>query len=109
MRTTITRGIRLASSALLLTTGLAAQGPPAPRPVAAAAEPLADGQRDFDFEFGSWDAHLRRLVNPLSGSTEWVEYRGLSVVNKVWEGRANLGEIMLWLRGRFSAENVYSA
>ncbi len=51
-----------------------------------------DGQHDFDFEFGRWKAHLRRLVHPLSGSQEWVEYDGTSVVNKVWNGRANLGE-----------------
>jgi hypothetical protein len=51
-----------------------------------------DGQHDFDFEFGSWKAHLKRLVHPLSGSNTWVEYDGTSVVNKVWNGRANLGE-----------------
>ena len=54
---------------------------------------LRDGQHDFDFEFGSWDVQLRRLVNPLSGSNEWVECTGLSTVRKVWDGRANLGEL----------------
>lgn len=49
-------------------------------------------QHDFDFEFGSWKAHLRRLVHPLSGSHEWTEYDGTSVVRKVWNGSANLGE-----------------
>lgn len=53
---------------------------------------LRDHQHDFDFEFGSWNAHLRRLVHPLSGSDEWVEYDGTSVVRKVWNGAANLGE-----------------
>ena len=55
--------------------------------------PLRDGQHDFDFEFGSWDVRLRRLVNPLTGSAEWVECSGLSTVRKVWDGRANLGEL----------------
>jgi hypothetical protein len=32
-------------------------------------------------------------VNPLSGSKEWVEYTGTSVVRKVLEGRANLVEL----------------
>jgi hypothetical protein len=51
-----------------------------------------DGQHDFDFEFGEWKAHLKRLLHPLSGSHTWVEYDGTSVVKKVWDGRANLGE-----------------
>jgi hypothetical protein len=53
----------------------------------------SDGQRDFDFEIGTWKTHLRRLVHPLSGSTEWVEYDGTSVVTKVLDGRANLVEL----------------
>ncbi len=50
-------------------------------------------QHAFDFEFGSWDAHLKRLAQPLSGSNKWVEYEGTSIVHKVWGGRANLGEL----------------
>jgi hypothetical protein len=50
------------------------------------------GQHDFDFEFGTWKAHLRRLLHPLSGSDTWVELDGISTVRKVWDGRANLGE-----------------
>jgi hypothetical protein len=62
-----------------------------------AAEPSGghDGQHDFDFEFGVWQAHVKRLAKPLSGSTSWVEYDGPSIVRKVWDGRANLGEIDL--------------
>ncbi len=52
-----------------------------------------DGQHDFDFEFGSWHAHLRRRLHPLSGSDSWVEYDGTSVVRKLWDGRANIGEL----------------
>ena len=36
---------------------------------------------------------LSRLVNPLSGSNEWVEYEGTSVTREVWDGRANLLEL----------------
>src|SRR5262245_59010803 len=54
-----------------------------------------DGQHDFDFEFGTWQAHVARLTKPLSGSMTWVEYDGPSIVRKVWDGRANLGEIDL--------------
>jgi hypothetical protein len=53
-----------------------------------------DGQNDFDFEIGAWKTHLRRLVKPLSGSTTWVEYEGTTVVRKVWNGRANLVELV---------------
>jgi hypothetical protein len=54
-----------------------------------------DGQHDFDFEIGTWHTHLRRLVRPLSGSSEWVEYEGTSVVRRVWNGRANLVELVV--------------
>jgi hypothetical protein len=54
---------------------------------------LRDGQHDFDFEIGTWKTHLRRLVSPLSGSNEWVEYDGITKVTKVWNGRANLVEL----------------
>ena len=52
-----------------------------------------DGQHDFDFEFGNWKVHLRRLIHPLTGSNTWVELDGTSIVRKVWDGRANLGEL----------------
>ena len=52
-----------------------------------------DGQHDFDFEIGAWKSHISRLQHPLTGSTTWVEYDGTSVVRKVWNGRANLGEL----------------
>jgi len=52
-----------------------------------------DGQHDFDFEFGSWKTHIKRLLRPLTGSNEWVDLDGTSVVRKVWDGRANLGEL----------------
>ena len=58
----------------------------------AAAQPLG-GPRDFDFEFGAWTTQLKRLVRPLSGSSEWVEYEGTSVVHELWGGAANIGEL----------------
>lgn len=62
------------------------------KPVEAIKE-RRDGQRDFDFEIGTWQTKLRRLTKPLSGSNEWVEYEGTTVVRKVWDGRANLVEL----------------
>ncbi len=51
------------------------------------------GQHDFDFEFGNWDAHLKRRVHPLQNSETWVDYNGTSIVKKIWNGRANFGEL----------------
>jgi hypothetical protein len=53
------------------------------------------GQQDFDFEIGTWKTQLKRLVRPLTGSTTWVEYQGTTVVRKVWDGRANLVELVV--------------
>ena len=52
----------------------------------------SDGQRDFDLQIGTWNTKLSRLVEPLSGSSEWVEYEGTTVVRKAWDGRASLVE-----------------
>jgi hypothetical protein len=51
-----------------------------------------DGQRDFDFELGTWKIHLKRLLHPLTGSTTWVEFDGTSVTRKVWDGRSQIEE-----------------
>ncbi|MEP6495417.1 MAG: hypothetical protein ABJF01_22210 [bacterium] len=52
-----------------------------------------DGQHDFDFEFGNWKTHIRRLQRPLTGSNTWIDYDGTSVLRTVWNGRANIGEL----------------
>ena len=53
-----------------------------------------DGQHDFDFEIGTWMTHVSRLVHPLTGSTTWVDYDGTTIVRKVWNGSANLVELV---------------
>jgi len=59
------------------------------------------GQRDFDFNLGTWRTHVKRLLHPLTGSSTWAEYDGTSVVSKVWDGRANLLELEAdWPAGR---------
>ena len=52
-----------------------------------------DGQHDFDFAIGRWRFDLRRLRDPLTGSTEWVEYHGESRARPLWDGRANIDEL----------------
>lgn len=49
--------------------------------------------RDFDFEFGSWKAHLKRILHPLSHDTTWVQYNGVSIVHPLVGGRENVGEL----------------
>jgi hypothetical protein len=63
------------------------------RPPAGTMPALRDGSHDFDFEFGSWKAHVARRLRPLTGSSEWVELDGVSIVRPVWDGKANLGEL----------------
>jgi len=54
---------------------------------------LHDRQHDFDFNFGTWKTHIRRLRHPLTGSSEWIELNGTVAVRKVWDGRAQLEEV----------------
>lgn len=68
-----------------------AQEDPVPQQAAA----TSDGQHDFDFEIGTWKTQLKRLLHPLTGSTAWVELEGTTVVRKVWNGRANLAELVV--------------
>lgn len=66
---------------------------PAPDPDPGAPPSRRDGQHDFDFEIGTWETRLSVLRRPLTGSTAWADYRGTTVVRKVWNGRANLAEL----------------
>jgi hypothetical protein len=68
------------------------QNSEAPRTSLEQSSAERDGQRDFDFEIGSWNIHLSRLKDRLAGSTTWVDFDGTSVTRKVWNGRANLEE-----------------
>src|SRR5262249_467608 len=52
--------------------------------------PLRDGQHDFDFLLGKWKYHLKRLQNPLTGSTSWVEFDGTGECRPIWNGKAQL-------------------
>ncbi|HEY2474504.1 MAG TPA: hypothetical protein VGI19_06845 [Candidatus Cybelea sp.] len=61
----------------------------------AAAGPVAEtaGNRDFDFQIGTWRAHLERLAIRLHGSRTWRDYDGTLTVRRLWNGRANVGEL----------------
>lgn len=64
--------------------------------LASGSQPTAhrDGSHDFDFDRGTWTTHSSRLLHPLTGSKEWVEMDGTTVVSKVWDGHANLAEFV---------------
>jgi len=47
---------------------------------------------DFDFLLGTWHRQDRRLRPGSSGSAEWQEYEGTSVVRPLWDGRGNFEE-----------------
>jgi hypothetical protein len=78
---------------LMLPVGMLAQtSAGASKTESIAASEERDGQHDFDFQFGSWKAHNRRLLHPLTGSNEWVEFDSTIVARPVWGGRANMDE-----------------
>jgi hypothetical protein len=54
-----------------------------------------DGQHDFDWMIGSWKASLKRLVKPLSGSKEWVEFEGTQTTVSLWGGRGVMDEFVV--------------
>src|SRR5262245_32658585 len=58
----------------------------------AQAEPVHDGQHDFDWMLGGWKATLKRLEHPLSGSRTWIEYEGTQITRSAWGGRAVIDE-----------------
>lgn len=51
-----------------------------------------DGQKDFDFLFGSWAVRNRRLRGRLAGSAQWDVFDGISLARPVWGGAANMDE-----------------
>jgi hypothetical protein len=45
-----------------------------------------DGSHDFDPLLGSWKFHLKRRLNPLTGSNTWVDFEATGVCRKVYDG-----------------------
>ena len=88
------RGLRQGAVVLVLGT-LLVVAPPASIATDPGAQPQAgahEGSHDFDFDFGTWKTRSSRLLHPLTGSHDWVEMDGVTIVTKIWEGRANLAE-----------------
>ncbi len=49
-----------------------------------------DGQKDFDFLFGTWRMHFRLLRHRLVNDHEWYSCAGTSVIRPFWGGAGNL-------------------
>jgi hypothetical protein len=75
----MTRTLPAILGALLLAAAL---------PASAAERP--DGAHDFDFNFGTWHTHIKRLTKPLSGSTDFVTLDGTVTVHKLWDGMGQI-------------------
>lgn len=58
-----------------------------------AGSKLRDGSHDFDWDFGTWNMHIRRLRHPLTDSASWYEMNGVTTNSKVWGGKANIAEV----------------
>jgi hypothetical protein len=59
-------------------------------PDATGAEPSGSPE-DFDFQIGTWRVNLERLARRLAGSHDWRTYDGSLVIQRLWNGRANVG------------------
>jgi BNR/Asp-box repeat protein len=80
-----------AFACLFIAHRAAAQATAAP-PSYPQGQALRNGRHDFDFDLGTWKTHSSRLMHPLTGSRDWADMDGITVVSKVWGGRANLAE-----------------
>jgi hypothetical protein len=54
-----------------------------------------DGRGDFDFFFGRWTVHNRRLKTRLSRSNEWEEFPGTCVARPILGGLGNMDEFTI--------------
>lgn len=97
----------LAVLPLIVSTSASASGATstAPSPSSAGA---ADGQRDFDWEVGTWNTEVRVLADPLSETQdEWLRFDGTSVVRPLLDQRANVVELKVaGPNGRIEALNM---
>lgn len=84
----IFRDVSLALALACFAVSVAAQSPVPSETTA------RNGQRDFDFEIGTWTTSVSVLRNPLSGAApDWAKYQGTSVVRPLLGGRSNFVEL----------------
>lgn len=105
--TTPRKRILVVCMSLLALTAGAASGEAAPIP-STTREAVAEGQRSFDWEIGTWRSQVRVLANPLSDAPdEWLDFAGTSVVRPLMDRRANVVEFEVQgPTGRIDALNM---
>ena len=54
-----------------------------------------DGRHDFDFLFGSWKLHNRKLSKPLSGADDWTEFPSTARCWPLLDGLVNVDEVLI--------------
>ncbi|MEU4384589.1 hypothetical protein [Promicromonospora sp. NPDC023805] len=99
------RRILTAGLSALMLLATAASGTAAPPPASSA---VADGQRDFNWEIGTWRTTVQVLADPLSESPDqWLEFAGTSTVRPLADRRANVVELdVSGPNGRIEALNL---
>ena len=55
-----------------------------------------DGRHDFDFLFGSWIGHQRRLRERLNNCTEWEEFESTTEARPILDGIGNIDEVTMF-------------
>jgi len=87
----ITIGISL--SLILFTSGLSVgqSSPPSGQEISR-AENAVPGLHDFDFLFGHWQVHHRKLKERLVNSHEWIEFEGILFSQPLMGGYANVDD-----------------
>ncbi len=53
------------------------------------------GAADFDFLFGTWRVHHRKLKNRLAGETDWIQFEGEVICCPVLGGLGNVDDNLL--------------
>lgn len=90
-------GVSMNALSLIAAVGvslIAAPASSAEQQAKAATVAARDGQKDFDWEIGSWTTNVRVLRNPLSGAApDWAEFSGASDVRPLLGGRSNIVEL----------------
>ncbi|MEC3980834.1 hypothetical protein [Amycolatopsis sp. H20-H5] len=97
--------ILIAGLSALMLIATAASGQASPPPTSSTA---TDGQRDFEWEAGTWRTTVRVLAEPLSESADqWLQFAGTSVVRPLMDRRANVVEFgVSGPNGRIDALNL---
>ena len=80
------------TGAVLVASGAAFSAHAAQDAPAEQATSNLSGLHDFDFLFGEWRVHSRRLKERLTGSADWEEFDGTIVCRKYMDGAANVDD-----------------